>query len=145
MCMMIVTLFARMLFIDPANLTILQMPQIRTTQDIARDTYNNLLRNKKKRDATAFLKSLSHSVDVVNGCIRSKPDDTCKIEICKLTGGSGKAVSIKIKETGKDYSVKLRSSFRCSLNTFMVNDYLNLMRYEDVMSISLLRSWDESQ
>ena len=39
MCMMIVTLFAIILFIDPTNLTILQMPQIRTTQDIARDTY----------------------------------------------------------------------------------------------------------
>jgi hypothetical protein len=39
MCMMIVTLFAMMLFIDPTNLTIQQMPQIKTTQDIARDTY----------------------------------------------------------------------------------------------------------
>jgi hypothetical protein len=39
MCMMIVTLFGMVLFIDPTNLTILQMPQIRNTQDIARDTY----------------------------------------------------------------------------------------------------------
>ncbi len=37
---MIVTLFAIILFIDPTNLTILWMPQIKITQDIASDTYS---------------------------------------------------------------------------------------------------------
>ena len=82
---------------------------------------------------------------IVHGSIRLNPDDSYKIEICKLTGFSGKAMSIKIKETGKEYAVKLKSSFKYSLNTFMVNDYLNLMHYKDVISVSLLMSWDESQ
>ena len=37
---MIVTFFAIILFIDPTNLTILQMPQIKITQDIASDAYS---------------------------------------------------------------------------------------------------------
>ncbi len=40
MCIIIVTLFAIILFIDPTNLIILQIPKTSTMQDRARDTYS---------------------------------------------------------------------------------------------------------
>ena len=60
MCIIIVTLLAIILFREPTNLTILQMAQIKTTQDMASDAYS-----KSIVIAKAFSSCLALYINVI--------------------------------------------------------------------------------